>query len=313
MTGGETLFVHFLGTAGALPTPNRNPSCIMIRRGSDILLFDCGEGAQQQMMRAKTGFTVNAIFVTHWHADHYLGIFGLIETMAFNGRTESLMIYGPSGVNVFVEVIHRLIPRMPFVLSAVEIVDGDVVLFDGYSVIAFKTYHGIESVGYVLEEDMRLGRFDREGAIALGVPPGPLFGKLQRGESVRIVRGDEEIIISSKQVMGNLRRGRKIVYTGDTRPVRNKNDLLNGADLLIHEAMFDEEEGSSRAKEVWHSTAREAGMVAATVHPKILALVHFGSRYTSTASHLRDAKEFFDGEIIAPTDLSVIEIPFSDV
>lgn len=313
MAGGETLFVHFLGTAGALPTPNRNPSCIMIRRGSDTLLFDCGEGAQQQMMRAKTGFTVNAIFVTHWHADHYLGIFGLVETMAFNGRTEPLTIYGPAGVEGFVEIIHRLTPKIPFVLSAVEVSDGDVTLFDGYSVMAFKTYHGMESVGYVLEEDMRPGRFNREGAIALGVPPGPLFGKLQRGESVRIVRDGEEVTISPEQVMGERRRGRKVVYTGDTRPVKNKNELLEGADLLIHEATFDEEEGSARAKEVWHSTAREAGMVAAAVRPKILALVHFSSRYTSTANHIQDAKEFFDGEVVAPADLSVIEIPFSDV
>ncbi|MDU9376807.1 Ribonuclease Z [Methanocorpusculaceae archaeon Sp1] len=312
MAGGETLFVHFLGTAGALPTPNRNPSCVMIRRGSDMLLFDCGEGAQQQMMRAKTGFTVSAIFVTHWHADHYLGIFGLVETMSFNGRTEPLTIYGPWGVDAFVGIIHQLTPKMSFVLTGVEVSDGDVTLFDGYSVMAFKTYHGIESVGYVLEEDMRPGRFDREGAVALGVPPGPLFGRLQRGETVRIVRDGVERVVTPDLVMGSLRRGRKVVYTGDTRPVKNRNDLLEGADLLIHEATFDEEEGSARAKEVWHSTAREAGLVAAEVRPKVLALVHFSSRYTSAANHVHDAHEFFDGEVIAPFDLAVVEIPFSD-
>ncbi|HJK01486.1 MAG TPA: ribonuclease Z [Methanocorpusculum sp.] len=312
MPGGETLYVHFLGTAGALPTPNRNPPCIMIRRGSDMLLFDCGEGTQQQMMRAKTGFRVNAIFVTHWHADHYLGIFGLVETMAFNGRMEPLTIYGPHGVDRFVEITHQLIPKIPFVLSAVEVADGDVTIFDGYSVSAFKTHHGIESVGYVLEEDMRPGKFKREKAVELGIPPGPLFGKLQRGETVQIMREEDVVIISPEQVIGERRRGRKVVYTGDTRPIKNKNELLRGVDLLIHEATFDEMEGSNRAKEAWHSTAREAGMVAAAVHPKILALVHFSSRYTSTTNHVLDAKECFNGEIIAPTDLSVIEIPFSD-
>lgn len=309
---GETLFVHFLGTAGALPTPNRNPSCIMIRRGSDTILFDCGEGAQQQMMRAKTGFTVNAIFITHWHADHYLGIFGLVETMSFNGRTEPLTIYGPKGVEGFVDIIKTLTQKIPFTLTGVEVSDGDVTIFDGYSVAAFKTYHGMESVGYILEEDMRPGKFDREAAIALGVKPGPLFGKLQRGNSVEIEKDGEKITITPKQVMGDMRYGRKIIYTGDTRPVKNKNEILSGADLLIHEATFDEEEGLERAKEVWHSTAKEAGEIASVLKPKILALVHMSSRYTSTANHLRDAREVFDGEIIAPSDLTTVEISYSD-
>ena len=309
---GETLFVHFLGTAGALPTPNRNPSCVMIRRGSDTLLFDCGEGAQQQMMRLKTGFVVNAIFISHWHADHYLGIFGLIETMSFNGRTEPMTIYGPHGVEKYVDIIRQLTPKIPFPLHAVEMADGDVAIFDGYAVMAFKTHHGMESVGYILEEDMRPGRFDREGAIALGVKPGPLFGKLQRGQSVIIERDGETVTITPDMVMGERRPGRKVVYTGDTRPVKNRTDLLSGADLLIHEATFDEEEGAERAREVWHSTAREAGEVATSVCPKKLALVHISSRYTSSANHVKDAKEVFDGDVIAPNDLTTVEIPYRD-
>lgn len=309
---GETLFVHFLGTAGALPTPLRNPSCIMVRRGSDTLLFDCGEGAQQQMMRLKTGFVVNAIFVTHWHADHYLGIFGLIETMSFNGRTEPMTIYGPRGVNKFVDIIRQLTPKIPFELKACEVADGDVIILDGYSISVFRTYHGMESVGYVLEEEMRPGRFDREGAIALGVKPGPLFGKLQRGQSVQITTEEGTVTITPEQVMGKMRPGRKIIYTGDTRPIKSGNEMLYGADLLIHEATFDDEEGSERAKEVWHSTAREAGEVASYLHPRMLALVHISSRYVTSANHLRDAKEAFDGEVIAPNDLTTIEVPFRD-
>ena len=309
---GETLFVHFLGTAGALPTPLRNPSCILVRRGSDTLLFDCGEGAQQQMMRLKTGFVVNAAFITHWHADHYLGLFGLIETMSFNGRTEPMTIYGPSGVDKYVRIIRELTPKIPFRLDAVEVSAGDVISFDGYSVYVFKTFHGMESVGYVLEEDMRPGRFNREGAISLGVKPGPLFGKLQRGYAVEIERDGEMVTILPEQVMGARRPGRKIIYTGDTRPLRQPDEALYSADLLIHEATFDEEEGEKRAKEVWHSTAKEAGAVAEILKPKQLALVHISSRYTSPAGHVRDAKETFSGEVFAPNDLTTVEIPFSD-
>ncbi|HJJ59075.1 MAG TPA: ribonuclease Z [Methanocorpusculum sp.] len=309
---GETLFVHFLGTAGALPTPLRNPSCILIRRGSDTLLFDCGEGAQQQMMRLKTGFIVNAAFITHWHADHYLGLFGLIETMSFSGRTEPMTIYGPAGIDKYVDVIRTLTPKIPFVLEAVEVSPRDVIRFDGYSVCVFKTYHGMDSVGYVLEEDMRPGRFNREGAIALGVKPGPLFGKLQRGIPVEIEQGGEKVTILPEQVMGGRRPGRKIVYTGDTRPLREPDEMLMQADLLIHEATFDEEMGSSHAKEVWHSTAKEAGGVASLLSPKQLALVHISSRYTTASGHVREAKEVFEGEVFAPNDLTTVEIPFRD-
>ena len=146
----------------------------------------------------------------------------------------------------------------------------------------------------------------------MGVKPGTLFGKLQRGSPVTILRDGEEVTITPEMVMGERRRGRKVVYTGDTRPVKNQPELLANADLLIHEATFDEEEGSERAKEAWHSTACEAGQVASLVKPKILALVHFSSRYITAASHIRDAKEFFSGEIIAPNDLTTVEIPYRD-
>ena len=181
---GETLQVYFLGTAGALPTPVRNPPCILIRRGSDTLLFDCGEGAQQQMMRSRCGFTVNAIFVTHWHADHFLGIFGLVQTMSFNGRSEPLTIYGPEWVHEFVQTLRHVARfNLKFPIESVELHDGSWVRFEGYTVTAFGANHGLPSLGYILEEDPRPGRFNREQAVALESRPG-LFSEGSSGEKL---------------------------------------------------------------------------------------------------------------------------------
>ena len=310
---GETLHVHFLGTAGSLPSPQRNPPCILIRRGSDTLLFDCGEGAQQQMMRAKTGFTIDAIFVTHWHADHFLGIFGLVETLGFMERTAPLPIYGPPWVVEFVDLIQRINRHTRgFAVTAHPLDHGSVVPFNGYTVRAFATIHGIPGLGYVLEEDERPGRFNRDHAIALGVPPGPLFGRLQRGETVRIVRDGVETEVRPGDVLGEPRPGRKVVYTGDTRPIQNLPRvaaMIRDADLLIHDATFDDQE-SSRAREVLHATAGEAGEAAAALNARMLALVHISSRYASTANHIRDAKRQYEGDVILPADLTALEIPF---
>jgi len=310
---GETLQVYFLGTAGALPTPVRNPPCIMIRRGSDTLLFDCGEGAQQQMMRMRTGFTIDAIFVTHWHADHFLGIFGLVQTLSFNGRTEPLTIYGPEWVRDFVAILRQVARfNLKFPVEAVELAKGSWVRFEGYTVTAFAANHGMPSLGYILEEDPRPGKFDRDQAIALGVPPGPLFGRLQRGETVRVgVEGDYREV-KPGQVMGPGRSGRKIVYTGDTRAVHmNLSEIAHDADLLIHDATYDESE-SQRAAEFYHATAAQAGQAAAELNARTLVLIHISSRYTDTQVHISDAKKKFPGPIIVPNDLDMIEVPFRD-
>jgi ribonuclease Z len=310
---GETLQVYFLGTAGALPSPQRNPPCLLIRRGTDSLLFDCGEGAQQQMMRAKTGFTVNSIFITHWHADHFLGVFGLVETLSFMGRTEPLAIYGPPWVHEFVDLVHRISRHnRGFSISGMALEHGSVVSFEGYSVRAFATLHGIPGLGYVLQEDERPGRFNRERAIELGVVPGPLFGRLQRGETVRVAGDGTEIEVRPGDVMGEPRAGRKIVYTGDTRPVHPLPDVcgtIRDADLLIHDATFDDQE-SDRAREVLHTTAGEAGEAAEALNARMLALIHISSRYTSTANHIRDAKRNYSGDVIAPADLTLLEVPY---
>nr|WP_256472473.1 ribonuclease Z [Methanocalculus sp. AMF5] len=311
MIAGETLHVHFLGTAGALPTPQRNPSCIMIRRGSDTILFDCGEGAQQQMMRARTGFTVDAIFISHWHADHYLGLFGLFETMSFHGRTDPIRLYGPRRLHEVVAVIRQLNQTISFPIIAVELEDGMEALFSGYRVTAFATRHGCESYGFILKEDDRPGRFNREEAIALGVRPGPLFGRLQRGETVTVSVDGEDQIITPGEVMGAPRPGRTVVYTGDTRPLRVWPKAAESADLLIHDATFDDLE-KERADEVFHATAGSAGQAARDLGVMRLALVHISSRYTQTANHIQDAKKHYQGEVLSPTDCTMIEIPFQD-
>lgn len=310
---GETLQVYFLGTAGALPTTQRNPPCILVRRGSDTLLFDCGEGAQQQMMRARCGFTVDAIFVTHWHADHFLGIFGLVQTMSFNGRTDPLTIYGPEWVHEFVTILKSVARfNLKFSLEAVELAQGSWVRFNGYTVTAFSVSHGIPALGYILEEDTRPGRFSREQAIALGVPPGPLFGRLQRGETIRIGTGDESREVQPDQVMGPGRPGRKIVYTGDTRAIHSR--LMGSAmdaDLLVHDATYDEAEADHGA-DFFHATARQAGEAASALHARKLVLIHTSSRYTDALAHINDAKSAFTGPVVAPSDLDMIEVPFRD-
>jgi ribonuclease Z len=310
---GETLQVYFLGTAGALPTPSRNPACVMVRRGSDTFLFDCGEGAQQQMMRARCGFTIKAIFVSHWHADHFLGIFGLVQTMSFNGRTEPLTIYGPEWVHEFVQTLKKVARfALKFPIESVELSDRSWVRFEDYSVTAFVARHGVPALGYVLEEDPRPGRFDREAAIALGVKPGPLFGKLQRGEAITIGIGPEAREVLPVQVMGPARQGRKIVYTGDTRSIHTGiSDIASDADLLIHDSTYDESE-AARTREFHHATAMQAGEAATALRSRALVLIHISSRYTSTDAHLNDARRSFSGTVLVPDDREMIEIAFRD-
>jgi ribonuclease Z len=285
----------------------------MVKRGSDTLLFDCGEGAQQQMMRSRCGFTVNAVFISHWHADHFLGLFGLVQTMSFNGRTEPLLIYGPEWVHEFVTILRQVARyNLKFSLESIEMTQGSWVRFDGYTVTAFFTKHGIPSLGFVLEEDPRPGRFNRERAIDLGVLPGPLFGRLQRGEVIRRGTGDDAREIRPEQVMGPSRPGRKIVYTGDTRAIHmNIKEFAHDADLLIHDATYDESE-AERGAEFHHATAAQAAEAASVLNARTLALVHTSSRYPDAQAHISDAKKKFSGSIIAPNDLDMIEIAFRD-
>ncbi len=298
------LRVTFLGTGGTLPTPNRNPSAIAINREGEMILFDCGEGTQRQMMRAKTGMKLHSIFITHFHADHFLGIPGLVQTMSFNGRTEPMDIYGPEWTDQFTKLLMYLgYYKLGFQINSHELKDGDVIDMGDYSIRAVSTDHGIPSLGYVLEEKKRLGRFNREKAFELGIPEGPLFSKLQRGEAVTI--NGRKILPS--QVVGKPRQGRKLVYSGDTRPCESIEKASSEADILIHDGTLAEEL-RDWAVETKHSTSKEAALLAKKAKVKQLVLTHISSRYSeSTEPLLRDAKEVFENVRIAE-ELMEIEI-----
>jgi ribonuclease Z len=303
------LNVTFLGTAGSLPTPERNPSAVLINREGELMLFDCGEGTQRQMMCARTGMMrLNYIFLTHLHADHILGIPGLLETMAFQGRVEPLIIAGPVNTGRLVDAFKSVCYfSRNFEVRTLELEPGDVVRMDGYQVEAVETVHSVPSIGYCLREDMRAGRFNREAAVALGVPPGPLFGKLQHGQSVEV----DGKTINPDQVMGQARPGRKIVYTGDTRPCRSVEVAGSGADMLIHDCALADDL-AEWARDTKHSTAGEAAGVAKRANVRQLVLTHISSRYSEdTSPLLRDARAIFDRSIVAE-DLMHLEIRLRD-
>jgi ribonuclease Z len=302
------LRVIFLGTGGTLPTINRNPSAIFINRDGEMMLFDCGEGTQQQMMRAKTGMKLTSIFITHFHADHFLGVPGLIQTMSFNGRTEPLDIYGPLWTKQFVRLLIELgYYKLGFQIAPHELEGGDVIDGGDYIIRAITTDHGVPSLGYVLEEKKRTGRFNRERAIELGIPVGPLFSKLQKGEPVTI----NGRVIMPSDVVGPGRPGRKLVYSGDTRPCESLAKESEGADLLIHDGTLADEL-HDWALETKHTTAGEAAQLARKAGVKQLVLTHISSRYSeSTEVLLRDAKNIFENVKIAQ-EFMEIEIPLSD-
>jgi ribonuclease Z len=304
------LRITFLGTGGSTPTPNRNPSAIAVNREGELMLFDCGEGAQQQMMRAKTGMKLSAIFITHFHADHVLGIPGLLQTMGLQGRVEPLEIYGPKHVDTFLFHLLSLgYVGKSFEVKAIELRPGDVVRREGYVIRALKTIHNVISIGYVLEEDMRPGRFNKERAMELGMKPGPLFSRLQKGHSI-LVNGNE---IRPEQVLGPPRSGRKIVYTGDTRPCESVIAGSRNADLLIHDSTLSEET-KEYALDYMHSTALEAAEVAKQASVRRLILTHISARYSDSggASKLEEeARSVFANTEVA-RELMSIEVRYRD-
>lgn len=308
------LSVTFLGTSAARPTVERNVSALVLQRDGETLMFECGEGTQRQMMRYGVGFTVSEIFFTHFHADHFLGVIGLVRTLGLQGREEPLRLYGPRGAKkLLASALSLGVERVPFPVEIQEVRPGDVIGErgkgkEGYGIQVFPTEHGGGSVGYALREHQRLGRFDPEKAKAAGIPEGPLWGKLHRGEPIQLANGQT---LTADGFVGPPRPGRSVVITGDTRPCASVVDAAQGADLLIHEATFGEEE-KDRAKETMHSTAREAAQVALAAKVKKLVLNHVSARYSISAEELvGEARAVFPETVVAK-DGTVVEVPFRD-
>ena len=299
------LSVIFLGTGGSVPSARRATASVLIARGGERLMFDCGEGTQRQL-QCSLGLTqVDAIFLTHFHADHILGLPGLLKTYDLTDRQEPLRIYGPPGLGDLFKTLARLVGRTRYPLELIELEPGEAVDLEDARVEAFKVEHGTRANGYVLIEEERPGRFDLEAARRLGVPEGPAFAALQRGEAVEGSSGP----VRPEDVIGESRQGRTVAITGDTAPSHSTVAAAADADLLIHDASFSEEE-VQRAADTGHSTVAQAAAVAKEAHVKLLALVHISSRY-HVGKVLEEAREVYE-PIIAPKDFDVIDIPFPE-
>jgi ribonuclease Z len=301
------LDVVFLGTSASAPTAGRAPTALLVRRGGDRLLFDCGEGTQRQLMRSTLGLPdLEAIYLTHYHADHTLGLPGLLKTFALRGREVPLTVFGPPGLRELFNDLRRVFGKVAYPLETIEVRPGEALERDGYRILVFPVHHGVSAVGYAVDEPDRPGEFDSVAADALGIPFGPERGALQRGESVTLPDGTA---VTPDAVIGTARKGRRVVITGDTAPAETVRVLAEGADLLVHEATFSEDE-LARAEETLHSTARQAAEVAAAAGVRLLALTHFSPRYFGPEL-LDEARAVF-ASTVAPRDFDVIEIPFAE-
>jgi ribonuclease Z len=299
------LDVFFVGTAGSAPTARRALPATLVRRGGDRLLFDCGEGTQRQLVRSVGLIELEEVFITHFHADHVLGLPGMLKTFALRGRELPLTVYGPPGLRALFAGLAPVIGRTTFEVRLEELEPNAELERDGYRIATFAVDHGVRAHGYALIEDERPGRFDERRAQELGVTPGPDFGRLQRGEPVAGADGD----VRPDQVLGEPRRGRKVVLTGDTTPCEMTRIVAFKADLLVHEATFAAED-ARRAAETRHSTARGAAELAAEAEVALLALTHVSPRYGG--GELRDeARSAFERTIV-PRDFDRVEIPFPE-
>jgi ribonuclease Z len=281
----------------------RSVSAFALVREGETLLFECGEGTQRQMMRYGVGFALSDVFFSHFHADHFLGIIGLVRTMGLQGRTEPMRLFGPRGAKrLLTSALGLGVERVPFAVEVVELEAGTALRRGEYDILTFAAEHGPGALGYVLVERDRLGRFDPAVARELGVPEGPLWGRLQRGETVTL---DDGRTVVPDTIVGAPRPGRKVVYSGDSRPCPATIEAAIGADLLVHEATFGAEE-ADRARETDHATAREAAEVARMAKVRRLVLTHVSARYSRDAGPLlEEARAVFPETVVARDGMEV--------
>ena len=297
----------FLGTSGSVPTAQRAPSALLLRRGGERLLFDCGEGTQRQLLRSSVGLPeLPEVFVSHFHADHYLGLPGMLKTFALRGREVPLTIYGPRGLKDLFSTLRRVFGRLPYGLELVELRPGDVLERGEYNLVTFPVAHAVESLGFALVEHPRPGRFDVAAADALGVPSGPERGLLQAGESVQLPDGS---VVTPDEVLGPPRSGRRVVLSGDTAYSPLVLEAARRAEVLVHEATFLDEE-RERASETAHATALEAAELAREAEVGLLALTHLSNRYFGPEV-TREARTIFPDTVV-PKDFDVIDVPFAE-
>jgi ribonuclease Z len=305
-----SLTIRFLGTSASRPTVERNVTSVVMIREGETLMFDCGEGTQRQMMRYGTSFSLRDIFFTHMHADHMLGVIGLFRTLALQGREEPMTLWGPIGS---ADLLRRAIQigseKEKFPVEYRELSPDTPVKRKDYSIVPFPIEHaGKVALGYALVEETRLGRFNPDLARELGIPEGPMWGKLHRGQDVTL---DDGRVVDAAALVGPTRPGRRVVFTGDGRPSPGTIEAAQNADVLIHEATFGDEE-APRALETGHATAKEAAGVAAAANAKQLVLTHLSARYSmSSAELVREAREVFPNTIGARDGME-IEVPFPD-
>jgi ribonuclease Z len=302
--------VVFLGTSGSVPTLKRSLPAVVLQCPRDQLMFDCGENAQRQMMQAKVSFHRKMkIFITHLHGDHVLGLPGLLQTMALMDRKEPVQVYAPKGLkNFLVSTKETLNFGLTFPVEIFEILAEGVVYDEvEYQVIATKSNHAIPSFAYAFIEKPRPGKFYPKKAVALGIPAGELWSKLQRGEEVSSTDGK---VVKPGDVMGPMRQGRKIVYTGDTKPFEYFGKFAEAADLIIHDCTFDDSL-KDKADIDGHSTPTQAASQAKSAKAKKLVLSHISARYPDASLLLEQAKKVFPNSILAE-DYLEIEIPLNE-